>query len=246
MEMVTSMPAANRCGMIAENPGPAGRQVWALVPLKDFAGAKTRLSTVLDTEARRALALAMARDVVRALTRARSIDRVVMVSDIPELRELIDLPGVDCFNTGQARGLNEDLEQATAWAQACGAGHVLIVHADLPHLTAAGIDRFVTSSPCSRTRLLAAASKEGSGTNLLLTPLPLPLPLLFGNRSLPRFLQAASCAGLPLEVHRDPALAGDIDEIADLESLRATCRRGYLAGRETARWLRATPESCTP
>lgn len=226
------------------SPGPrTPAAVWALVPLKDFSLAKTRLADTLDAGARQGLALAMARDVVRALTRACTVSRVVMVSDIPGLPGLIGLESVDCFDTGEARGLNEDLSRAAAWAQTQGAGHVLIAHADLPHLTAAGIDRFVATTMPGSQRLRVAASKEGSGTNLLLAPLPLPLPLVFGSHSLPRFLQGAATAGLRIEVRHDPALARDIDETQDLSALMADYRRGYLAGRATAAWLQSTPDS---
>ncbi|WP_186453947.1 2-phospho-L-lactate guanylyltransferase [Denitratisoma sp. DHT3] len=232
---------SSRATLQPQRPPRNAAEVWALVPLKDLSLGKTRLAGVLDAKARRGLALAMARDVTRALTRAGGVARVVMVSDIPGLPGLLGLDDVSCFDTGGARGLNEDLSRAAEWAQAQGAGQVLIVHADLPHLTAAGIDRFIAAATSPR-RLRAAADKEGSGTNLLLAPLPLPLPLVFGSRSLPRFHHAAMEAGIGLEVRHDPALAGDIDEAEDLNRLMATYRRGYLAGRATAAWLAATLE----
>lgn len=204
-------------------------QVWALVPLKDFAGAKTRLAAALGAEARRALSLAMARDVVTALAHAASVARVLVVSDMPALERLMDVPGVGHFDTGRACGLNEDLEAAAAWAVTQGATHVLVAHADLPRLTPTAIDRFVAGAAAA-DGVRAAACKQGSGTNLLLAPLPLPLPLVFGKDSLARFHAVAAAAGVAIEAVRDPALAADIDELDDFRALAAACARGELSG----------------
>lgn len=206
-------------------------QVWALVPLKDFAGAKTRLAAALGAEARRALSLAMARDVAAALTHASTVARVLLVSDIAGLAHLMDVPGIGHFDTGRACGLNEDLASAAAWAATQGATHVLIAHADLPRLTPAAIDRFVAgAATVAADGVRAAACKQGSGTNLLLAPLPLPLPLVFGQGSLARFRAVAAAAGVAIDVARDPALAADIDELDDFRTLAAACSRGELSG----------------
>jgi 2-phospho-L-lactate guanylyltransferase len=209
-------------------------QVWALIPLKDFAGAKTRLAATLGAEARRALSLAMARDVATALTRSAAVARTILVSDIRGLEHLLRVPGVGQFDTGGARGLNEDLANAAAWAGTQGASHVLIVHADLPRLTPAAIDRFVAGAAGGGVR--TAACKQGSGTNLLLAGLPLPLPLVFGKDSLARFRQAAAAAGVAIDVVRDKALAADIDELEDFRDLATACAQGEV-GRATAALL---------
>lgn len=217
------------------------KQVWALIPLKDFASAKTRLASALSVEARRSLTLAMAHDVATAMMRSHAVDRVIMVSDIPDLERLMGIEGVGHFDTGLAQGLNEDLATAAGWAAAQGATHVLIAHADLPRLTPHAIYRFILEArnlPASRLR--AAACKEGCGTNLLLAPVPLSLPLVFGKNSLARFCQSAGAADVAIDVIHDASLAADIDEPGDFWALAAACARGELAGRATADFLRAT------
>lgn len=215
-------------------------QIWALVPVKNFAFAKSRLASVLSTEDRHALALAMTLDVATALKRSRTVARVVMVSDIPALNRLIGMDGIKHFDTRRARGLNEDLASAASWAGAQGATHVLIVHADLPRLTPQAIDRFVTEGgDASASLMRAAACKQGSGTNLLLASVPLPLPLVFGKNSLARFYRAAAATDVVVEVIHDTSLAGDIDEPDDFRALLLAYTRGELAGRATADFLRA-------
>lgn len=217
------------------------KQIWALVPVKDFACAKSRLAATLSGEARRALALAMALDVVTALRRARTVARVIVVSDIADVGRRLGVDGVGHFDTGRAAGLNEDLSAAAAWAATQGATHVVVAHADLPRLTPTAIDRFILNArDLPPSRLRAAACKEGSGTNLLLAPLPLPLPLVFGRDSLARFGRGAAAAGIALDIVHDAALAADIDEADDFLALTQACARGELAGRATAAFLLST------
>lgn len=213
------------------------KRLWALVPLKQLAGAKTRLAEALDATARRELALAMARDVVTALAGARSVQRVVLVSDIPELPQLLGISAVASQIRTGARGLNEDLSAAAGWATREGATHVLIAHADLPLLDSAAVDRFAASADFKTLR--AAGCRQGSGTNLLLAPLPLPLPLVFGHDSLARFRRVAGQAGLTLEVMAEPALASDVDDVADYETLLELCERKPRWYCATATFLRS-------
>ena len=59
--------------------------MWAVVPLKQLEQAKARLASVLSTEERRALMLAMARDVLTALGRSSRLNGILIVSRTPEL-----------------------------------------------------------------------------------------------------------------------------------------------------------------
>jgi 2-phospho-L-lactate guanylyltransferase len=212
-------------------------RLYALVPLKNLANAKTRLASALTDTDRQELVMAMARDVVTALAHAHTVERVVLVSDIPDLSERIGLPGLTRHPgaSTNANGLNADLTAAAAWASEQGASHVLIAHADLPLLTPALIDQFTATPPSG---LRAACCKHGTGTNLLLTPLPLPTPLVYGTGSLARFQTLAAAAGLPFDIRRDPLLAVDIDELADYEALQLLCARGGFSNNATAAMLR--------
>lgn len=214
------------------------KHLWALVPLKDLAGAKTRLAGALGVRARGDLALAMARDVVAALAHTPAIERIVLVSDIADLERRIGVPGIVCHRNPGPRGLNEDLAAAALWAAGQGATDVLIAHADLPMLTATALERFIADPPAASGGLRAAGCKLGTGTNLLLAPLPLPLPLVFGRDSLARFRATAAAAGIPFEVRNDPALAADIDEFEDYLALETLCADGGLVTGATAMLLR--------
>jgi len=214
---------------------------WALVPVKELGGVKTRLSGILSAAQRRDLVVAMATDVLAALVRASLVERVVLVSGSPDLAELADAARVVLYPGPCRCGLNEDLTAATQWAERQGARQALIVHADLPLLAAVAIDRFVAprDEAASAGSLRAARCSKGTGTNLLLAPLPLPLPLSFGTDSLMRFRDLAARRGLQFEIRDDPALATDIDLGDDYEALIKIFRSGLLPSGRTAELLGA-------
>jgi 2-phospho-L-lactate guanylyltransferase len=216
------------------------RRIWALIPVKDFVQSKSRLASALSAADRRSLAIAMTRDVASALTESKSIERVIVVSDIPGLDQLLGIDGVGHFNTEQACGLNEDLASAIDWVGGQGATHVLVAHADLPLLTAAAVDRFIASETDTTSLVRAAACRKGSGTNVLLAPVPLPLPLVFGKNSLTRFRRLAAEAGISLEVVHNSSLATDIDEPDDFCELISALDRGKVAGPATGTFVMLT------
>jgi 2-phospho-L-lactate guanylyltransferase len=208
---------------------------WALVPLKRLDRAKRRLASLLSEEERGRLSLAMAADVLAALAEVAGIERILLVSSEPEAGNLLARGSFEVFYSAQSEGMNRELEQAAAYASARGARRVLIVHGDLPYLTAQAIGKFLAAAPPDGMQ--AAACKLDSGTNVLLAPVPLRIPLVFGRRSLRRFLQLAEGAGQRLDVVRDPRLAVDIDDAADFERLCAPARGGPRPGRATRTFL---------
>lgn len=122
--------------------------IWrAIVPLR-ITQAKSRLSAVLDGDQRQALALRMARHVLTIVSE--------IVPDITLLSPTQpDLPGRWVRDIG--RGLNEEL------AAAAGQGPLLILHADLPFLTAGDIQRLIDEATTHGRAI--APDRHGRGTN---------------------------------------------------------------------------------
>lgn len=210
-------------------------RLWALVPLNNLARATARLGTALAADDRRALVLAMAEDALSALAGVRRIERIVLVSSEPEAGRLLHNAPIDVFYSAVHEGLNEELEQAAAYAKARGATGALIVHADLPWLNSRALERFIAACPAES--IGAARCKLGTGTNALLTPLPLPLPLVFGPYSLRKFSGEAAAKGLNLRVVDERRLSMDIDSLQDLQYLLARPAGGLAAAATTGTML---------
>jgi 2-phospho-L-lactate guanylyltransferase len=211
---------------------------WALVPLKRLDRAKQRLAPVLTSRFREELVLAMLTDVLEVLARIDSISRILLVSNDPEAGSVLHAGKHEVFYSAASEGMNRELEQAAAYASSQGAQRVLVVHSDLPYITAQAVRKFITVAP--KHGLQAAACKLGTGTNLLLLPLPLSIPLVFGEDSLLRFQELTASAGLELEVISNPRLAEDVDDPEDYQRLSNPRRGSPRPGRATRAFLRRT------
>jgi 2-phospho-L-lactate guanylyltransferase len=177
----------------------------------------------------------MAQDVLDALDVPESIDKILLVSSEHEAGRMLKGNKLDVFYSDRDEGINRELELAAAHAQARGADRVLIVHGDLPLLNTQSIEKFMQNLAQTSTR--AAGCKNGSGTNLLLTPLPLGMKLKFGRNSLRSFVNEAGAHELPLETVIDERLGMDIDSPEDLRTLMEQRENAPLPGLATQAFL---------
>jgi 2-phospho-L-lactate/phosphoenolpyruvate guanylyltransferase len=59
------------------------RDIWAVVPVKEFARAKQRLAAILSPRTRQELAAAMFEDVIQALSASHALSGIVVVTVDP-------------------------------------------------------------------------------------------------------------------------------------------------------------------
>ena len=184
---------------------------WALLAVKPPHLGKTRLASVLSGEERERLIRTMLARVLNALDAAHEIDQVAVITPasalLPRGVIALDDPG---------SGLNNALEAGRRALIARGASEVLVLHADLPTLSASEIDRFVRAG--RRQGMALAADRHGTGTNAISLPLPeaRDFSFAFGPDSFARHQAEAARMGLRVEEIRSQGLARDIDEPADL------------------------------
>ncbi len=206
----------------------------ALLPAKPLEVAKTRLEPLLSAADRMAVARAMFEDVVAALTAARGVDRVLVVTADAELATLARARGAFVVDEHEPRGLNGAVAIGTEAAIALGATAVLVVLSDVPLVRASDVEELLTRTP--RHGGLVVPSKEGLGTNAMVRrPASIYGPC-FGGRSFARHLAAAERAGVPCAVWRSTRLGFDVDTPEDLrlfageESRTATYREATRLG----------------
>lgn len=153
--------------------GDAGTGWGVVVPVKALAGAKSRLRP-FGEDSRRALALAMAGDVVEAVVACRLVRVVLVVSTDPDVAALARALGAR-VDDGAPDGLNPALVHGAALLRAAGPRlGVTALAGDLPALrpdelaaalaqVPSGGRAFVPDAPGTGTSLLAA----GPGAALL-------------------------------------------------------------------------------
>lgn len=192
----------------------------ALVPLKDLVLAKTRLSGVLTSVERRALAQAMVEDVLAVLSSHQHINRITLVSDDPGASMLAQKYRADCWteNSLGCRGLNPLIQCASERLLAAGEEPLVVLHGDLPLLTREDID-LVLASQQALNGLIVGCDSKGVGTNLLAFNAASTPYFCFGADSCSKHVMGAQTAGFPVQVLQRSGIGLDVDEAPDLKCI---------------------------
>ena len=192
---------------------------YAILPVKRFATAKSRLGDDVPAGTRRALVEAMVTDVLMALRRTPAVDEVLVVTSDPS---------VDAIGHGYgATVLVDDVEDGQSAAALIGIGHavergatrVVLVPADCPALDPAQLTELLDQPAAGRSVTLVP-DRHGSGTNALVLVPPDVIEPAFGEDSRARHEQAAVAAGVPCHVASVSTLLIDVDTGEDLAALR--------------------------
>jgi 2-phospho-L-lactate guanylyltransferase len=206
----------------------------ALVPAKPLPLAKTRLGTMLADADRAAVTYAMFVDVLRALTAAGTLDRVLVVTADDRLAAHARTAGAGVVDEGTPRGLNGAVALGTQAAVHHGATTVLVVLSDVPLLRPGDVDELLGRAP--RPGVALVPSKEGTGTNAIVRSPGIVVPTCFGGRSLERHVRATERHHVACDIWRNARIGFDVDVPADLaafasaESATATFREAVRLG----------------
>ena len=194
--------------------------MFALVPLKDRSAAKSRLSGELTLESRRQLATGLAENVLEALSHAREITGLYVVTDDNHLSRLADSYGAKVLADPQ-KGLNHAVSFGLEQLAKHGVDQCLVLHGDLPLVSGPDIDGLVRSYrrqlEATQTEAIGlVACKDESGTNALLLRPSLNFDLHYGQNSFHKHLQEAARCGVQPIILDHPVVALDIDAPEDL------------------------------
>lgn len=212
---------------------------WALVPVKKLFDAKQRLSDLLGVLERKALFVAMLKDVLQALEAHPSLERVYVVSSDPEVCELAQRFGAEFMDERELSGgdLNQVVAAAAEKLQSEGANQLLVVHGDLPLINSDAISAIISCLNSLGGRgLVIGADGAGLGSNCLAISPPTLIPFAYGEYSCFRHRRLALEKGVPLATVNIPALAKDIDSCHDLIGLLD--QEGKHGARNTFAYLR--------
>ncbi|MBM4220902.1 MAG: 2-phospho-L-lactate guanylyltransferase [Gammaproteobacteria bacterium] len=186
---------------------------WALIPVKPFALAKTRLEGVLSRDECAQLAAHMLQDVLRALCATPLIGGITLLGNEPQLAALTAGSGAQLLPEPEGMDYRLALGEAAATLATEGVRQLLVLPADLPTLTASDLRRLIEGH--SGGLSLCPAARDGGSNALLLSP-PTAIPFLYGPDSARRHLEAAGARGLAARHIELPGFARDIDTPDDV------------------------------
>ncbi len=218
---------------------------FAVVPIKHLSRSKTRLASRLERDALEQLCLAMLRDILAALHKTPSLDRVVVVTPDPSVAQASEAAGA----IGLLRddpGLNESIDAAIREVGAPGES-ALVVLGDVAGALPEEVERlFETVAEANASPVVALAPSRDGGTAALLRAPADAIPSRFGPNSADRHREAARERSVALLEVALPSLDIDLDHPEDIDDFLA--RPG--GGEETRRTLKnlgwtRTPENHT-
>jgi len=188
----------------------------AIVPIKRFGMAKSRLAGTSAAGLRPALAEAMLTDVLDELTRCAELDRIVVVSGEPAVARIASDFGADHIDDPADAGHSEAALAGVAHAEALGATVVALLPGDCPLIRATEIGAALAAHG---EGVAVIPDRHGTGTNGLIISPPGAISPAFGPGSRVRHLDLAAEAGVAAEVAEIPSLALDLDTGDDLREL---------------------------
>jgi 2-phospho-L-lactate/phosphoenolpyruvate guanylyltransferase len=195
----------------------AERDIVAVVPVKDFAAAKSRLAPHAP-DFRRGLARAMVEDVLAALAATTQLAGLVVVTVDPMARELAMRYGARVFEDGACDGHTGAVMAAAQRLAAEGRAGMLTVPGDIPLITPEEVSRVLAAhGEAPAFSIVPAHDRRGSNA-ILMTP-PDAVPLAFGDDSFLPHLAAARRLGIEPSVLPMPGIGLDIDNERDLALL---------------------------
>ncbi len=175
----------------------------AIIPFKKQ-NAKSRLTPILNQEEREKFALAMLRDVIKAVKKSKVREVKVLAMSREGLEDIE--AEIEVSDKGLSEAINEQFAKAK--------GEVLIVMADLPLIQAEHINEIIA---CREDVVIAFG--KGGGTNIMLVRQPSKYRADYYEISYLKHKKIAEEAGLSFKAYDSFFTACDIDEAWDLAEL---------------------------
>ncbi len=189
--------------------------VWAIVPVKPFNRAKSRLADHLQPRQRELLAASLLERTVRLLLPMSQIGGVLVISRDTKALAMAREWGAQTVQESGNPELNTALLRATHVLRARRGDGALIVPADIPLLAAEDIEAVTAMGRYSNT-VVIAPDRRDQGTNLLLVRPPGIIPYWFGENSFAEHQRLAREAGANVMIYRSERVGLDLDTPEDL------------------------------
>ena len=194
-------------------------QTLAVLPIKSFGAAKSRLSDRLASGSRQAVAQAMFCDTLSSLRHVRGLHSIAVVTADRVAEAAAVGHGVMLLRDDQEAGHNAAADIGIRYAVAAGFERVLLVPGDTPLLDPIEVAGLLERCEQAGIGVVVMPDRHGSGTNGLLIAPPDAFQPTFGPDSLRRHVEQAERAGLRHSVEPLSSLALDVDTPDDLGAL---------------------------
>jgi 2-phospho-L-lactate guanylyltransferase len=185
------------------------------VPVKEFDGAKQRLSPYLSPDERRALATIMLEDVLDAVSMIRDLAGLLVVTLDPVAASLAARYGARVVTVGARDGHTGAVTAAARLLVRESRAGIMTLPGDIPRLSSAEIAATLAAHRPAPAFTIVPAHDD-LGSNMIICSPPDAVPLRFGENSFYPHLDAARERGIDPLIIRHPGIGMDIDNPVDL------------------------------
>jgi 2-phospho-L-lactate guanylyltransferase len=189
--------------------------IWAVVPVKEFDGAKQRLSPYLSPDERHALATIMLEDVLDTVNAVRELAGLLVVTVDPAAAPLAERYGARVVTEGARDGHTGAVTAAARLLVREGRAGMMTMPSDIPRVSPAEIAAMLAAHRPAPAFTIAPAHDD-LGSNTIISSPPDAVPLRFGENSFYPHLDAARARGIDPLIIRHPGIGMDIDNPVDL------------------------------
>jgi 2-phospho-L-lactate/phosphoenolpyruvate guanylyltransferase len=191
-------------------------KTFAIVPVKRFENAKTRLSSMLDTEDRIRLSSLMLEDTLQILSIAPSLTQVIIVSADKRAEEIATKHGAKFLPEEKEKGVNPAVALANGYCmEKEAADATMVIPQDLPLLDSIVISKACELAEKESTCIVICPSVRYDGTNMLLRKPPSVIGTFYDTDSYNMHVRAAIKLGIPVKPLLSKSLMYDIDTPED-------------------------------
>jgi 2-phospho-L-lactate guanylyltransferase len=194
--------------------------IWAILPIKDLSGGKSRLEGLLDRAERKRLIHAMAEDVLAALKGLSELSGIAVVTHDKDVRAWAQAHELTVIDDKDTKGLSEAVHKAAKQLEASGAMAILSVLCDTPLVTVKDFEDLLKLHNSSmHPSLTLAPSRDGDGSNAMIVCPPTAIAFHYGPGSAKAHKSEAAQNGLVFNQLNRATLGHDIDTEKDLKDL---------------------------
>ena len=191
-------------------------KTFAIVPVKRFENAKTRLSSMLDTEDRIRLSSLMLEDTLQILSVAPSLTQVIIVSADKRADEIATKHGAKFLPEEKEKGVNSAVALADGYCiEKEAADATIVIPHDLPLLDSLVISKACELAEKESTCIVICPSVRYDGTNMLLRKPPSVIGTFYETDSYNTHVRTAIKLGIPVKPLLSKSLMYDIDTPED-------------------------------
>jgi 2-phospho-L-lactate guanylyltransferase len=191
-------------------------KTFAIVPVKRFENAKTRLSSILDTDDRIRLSLLMLEDTLQILSIVNLLTQVITVSADKRVEEIAVKYGANFLLEENERGVNSAVALANSYCmKKKAADATVVIPHDLPLLDSTDVSKVCELAENESSCIVICPSLRYDGTNMLLRKPPSIIATFYDADSYNMHVKAAIQLGVPVKRFFSKALMHDIDTPED-------------------------------